>query len=125
VVRGDMALIGPRPEQVDLYDVYEPWQRRRHLVKPGITGWWQVHHRDGVPLHMNVDKDLYYIEHQGLRIDCLILIVTCRIILSALAQPLLSEQGRLPTAGTGQIGTRDETDQGPESVGVSYSAGVD
>src|SRR5439155_2936569 len=65
VVRGEMALIGPRPEQAQLIGLYQPWQLKRHCVRPGITGWWQIHHRDGAPLHRNVDKDLYYIEHQG------------------------------------------------------------
>jgi lipopolysaccharide/colanic/teichoic acid biosynthesis glycosyltransferase len=85
VLRGDMAIIGPRPEQMDLYDLYEPWQRQRHVVKPGITGWWQIHHRDGVPLHMNVDKDLYYIKHQGPMIDLRILMATCGVVLRGLS----------------------------------------
>jgi lipopolysaccharide/colanic/teichoic acid biosynthesis glycosyltransferase len=80
VIRGDMAIIGPRPEQVDLFDLYEPWQHQRHLVKPGITGWWQIHHRDGIPLHKNVEKDLYYIQRQGPALDALIVLATCKII---------------------------------------------
>lgn len=82
VLRGDMALIGPRPEQLGLMHLYDRWQRQRLLVKPGITGWWQIHHRDGVPLHLNVDRDLYYIRHQGPWIDCVILAGTFKVILS-------------------------------------------
>lgn len=84
VLTGEMALIGPRPEQADLIDLYEPWQRMREQVRPGITGWWQVRHRDGVPLHQNVEEDLYYIEHQGPWLDLLIVVATVRILLTVL-----------------------------------------
>jgi len=80
VARGDMAMIGPRPEQADLIELYEPWQHQRHLIRPGITGWWQIHHRDGLPLHLNVDKDIYYIDHQGPWIDGLVVIGTLKIL---------------------------------------------
>jgi lipopolysaccharide/colanic/teichoic acid biosynthesis glycosyltransferase len=80
---GEMAMIGPRPEQIELIDLYEPWQRQRESVRPGITGWWQVHHRDGEPLHHHVDRDLYYIRHQGPWIDLLIVLATMRILLTA------------------------------------------
>ena len=83
VVRGEMAIIGPRPEQLALIDLYEPWQHQRHLVKPGITGWWQIHHRDSVPLHLNVDKDLYYIRNQGFWIDLMILVGTIKVVFVA------------------------------------------
>ena len=85
VVRGDMALIGPRPEQIGLIHLYEPWQLRRLLLKPGITGWWQIHHRDGVPLHLNVDKDLFYINNQGVWIDLLIVLGTFKVVLGSIA----------------------------------------
>jgi lipopolysaccharide/colanic/teichoic acid biosynthesis glycosyltransferase len=88
VLRGEMAIIGPRPEQAALIDLYEPWQRQREAIKPGITGWWQIHHRDDVPLHLNVDKDFYYIRHQGPWIDLLILFGTLRILSGALMSPL-------------------------------------
>ncbi len=84
VVRGDMAIIGPRPEQAELIHLYEPWQQQRHVVRPGITGWWQVNHRDGVPMHHNVEEDLHYIRHQGPWIDLLILLGTLKVVMSAL-----------------------------------------
>jgi len=80
---GEMALIGPRPEQLELMNLYEPWQRQRESIRPGITGWWQVHHRDGEPLHRHVDRDFYYIRHQGPWIDLLIVAATVRIVLAA------------------------------------------
>jgi lipopolysaccharide/colanic/teichoic acid biosynthesis glycosyltransferase len=94
VVRGDMAIIGPRPEQLELIHLYEPWQQQRHLVKPGITGWWQIHHRDAMPLHLNVEKDLYYIQYQGPWIDGKIVAGTCRIIIAGLFGAIQSLTGR-------------------------------
>ena len=96
VVRGEMAMIGPRPEQLELIDLYEPWQRQRHLIKPGITGWWQIHHRDGVPLHLNVEKDIYYIRHQGPWIDGKIVAGTCKVILAGLSGGIQSMLARSP-----------------------------
>jgi lipopolysaccharide/colanic/teichoic acid biosynthesis glycosyltransferase len=94
VVRGEMAMIGPRPEQADLIELYEPWQHQRHLVRPGITGWWQIHHRDGQPLHLNVDKDLFYIQHQGPRIDALIVIGTLKILVAGVTGAFRSRRER-------------------------------
>lgn len=96
VVRGEMAIIGPRPEQLELHDLYEPWQRLRLLVKPGITGWWQIHHRDGVPLHLNIEKDLYYIRHQGPRIDWLIVRGTVKVLLGGMSHAWHSRPGASP-----------------------------
>lgn len=90
VVKGDMAIIGPRPEQAELISFYEPWQRQRELIRPGITGWWQIHHRDGMPLHKNIEKDLYYIQHQSPWLDLLILIGTMRILLYGFRLPFSS-----------------------------------
>jgi len=62
VVKGDMSLVGPRPELPDIVSRYEPWQHRRHLVKPGITGPWQVSARNGKLMHECVDMDLEYVD---------------------------------------------------------------
>lgn len=86
VVRGDMALIGPRPEQLPLLQHYSDWQLQRHVVKPGITGWWQVHHRDGSAIYENVEKDLYYIVNQGPALDLLIAGKTLRVLASGIAR---------------------------------------
>lgn len=73
VLVGDMSLVGPRPELPQIVAGYEPWQHARHLVRPGITGWWQVS-RDGRRLmHQQTELDLYYLEHQSLRLDLCIL----------------------------------------------------
>jgi lipopolysaccharide/colanic/teichoic acid biosynthesis glycosyltransferase len=84
VVRGDMSLIGPRPEQYALLEAYEPWQHERHLVKPGLTGWWQVHHRGLEPMRLNVERDIYYVRNQGPWLDAIIVARTLRILAGAL-----------------------------------------
>jgi len=91
VVRGDMALIGPRPEQVALLDYYRQWQHLRHLVKPGITGWWQIHHRDSEPMHLNVEKDIYYVCKQSPALDARIVLGTLWVAVHPLfSRPLLA-----------------------------------
>jgi lipopolysaccharide/colanic/teichoic acid biosynthesis glycosyltransferase len=82
VVRGEMSLIGPRPEQPFIVDQFEPWQHTRHEVKPGITGWWQIHHRDDVPLHLNLEYDMYYLAHLSFLLDCQIAWCTLKIMVA-------------------------------------------
>jgi lipopolysaccharide/colanic/teichoic acid biosynthesis glycosyltransferase len=82
VVRGQMRLIGPRPEQPFIADTYAPHERVRLRVHPGITGWWQVHNRDEVPMHLNVDFDLYYLDHRSLWLDVRILALTLRVLIN-------------------------------------------
>ncbi len=81
VVRGDMALVGPRPEMPHLVDQYEPWQRRRLLVKPGLTGLWQILGRKNLPLQANLEYDFYYIQNQSFLLDLVILIRTIPVVL--------------------------------------------
>jgi lipopolysaccharide/colanic/teichoic acid biosynthesis glycosyltransferase len=69
VVRGDMSLVGPRPELVEIVARYEPWQHQRHVVKPGLTGLWQVSGRGSGMMHLHTDIDLEYIERLGPRTD--------------------------------------------------------
>jgi lipopolysaccharide/colanic/teichoic acid biosynthesis glycosyltransferase len=73
VVRGDMSLVGPRPELVEVVERYEPWQHQRHLVKPGLTGMWQVSRRGEGLMYLYTDVDLEYIAAMGLRNDLAIL----------------------------------------------------
>ncbi len=84
VVKGDMNLIGPRPEQYALLSEYEPWQLERHVVKPGITGWWQIHHRDSEPMRFNIEKDIEYVRNQSLLLDLRIILGTGLVLLSPL-----------------------------------------
>jgi lipopolysaccharide/colanic/teichoic acid biosynthesis glycosyltransferase len=76
VVRGEMSLVGPRPELVEIVNRYEPWQHQRHVVKPGLTGLWQVTTRGSGMMHLHTDIDLEYIQTIGLRTDLRILLQT-------------------------------------------------
>jgi lipopolysaccharide/colanic/teichoic acid biosynthesis glycosyltransferase len=77
VLRGDMSLIGPRPELVQVVEHYKGWQHARHTVKPGITGLWQVTERpNGRLMHECIDIDLVYIERLSLRSDVAIVLRT-------------------------------------------------
>lgn len=69
VLAGQMSLVGPRPELPEIVANYEPWQHQRHLVNPGITGWWQVSGRSSLPMHENTELDLFYVEAQSLELD--------------------------------------------------------
>ncbi len=82
VLRGEMSLVGPRPELPWLVDCYEPWQRRRFAVPPGMTGWSQIHGRSDRPMHLNVEDDLYYIRNYSLWLDIAILLRTVPVVLS-------------------------------------------
>jgi exopolysaccharide biosynthesis polyprenyl glycosylphosphotransferase len=80
VIRGEMSLVGPRPEMPYLVDQYEPWQRRRFSIPQGITGWWQINGRSDKPMHLHTEDDLYYIQNYSLWLDIIILIRTFWII---------------------------------------------
>jgi len=84
VLRGDMAIVGPRPEMPFVVSGYEPWQHLRHLAKPGITGLWQVSCRKSIPLHKPeaTHIDLEYIRTASMRTDGEIVLRTFRVLLS-------------------------------------------
>lgn len=81
VLRGEMSLVGPRPEQLAFLKKYDGWRLRRFDVKPGLTGWWQVNGRPQ-PMYEHVEYDIYYVEHRSLRLDLWILLRTVRAVLS-------------------------------------------
>jgi exopolysaccharide biosynthesis polyprenyl glycosylphosphotransferase len=81
VLLGTMSLVGPRPEQVDLVEKYNLWQRRRLKAKPGITGYQQIMNR-GLPfLEKRTAQDLYYLKHQSLWLDLFILAKTIIVVI--------------------------------------------
>jgi exopolysaccharide biosynthesis polyprenyl glycosylphosphotransferase len=82
VLKGEMSLVGPRPELPWLVERYESWQRRRFAVPPGMTGWWQVNGRSERPMHLHVEDDLYYIRNYSLWMDLVILLRTVPAVLS-------------------------------------------
>jgi len=81
VLRGDMAIIGPRPTVPVQVAQYTPRQRGRLAVRPGITGWAQVNGRTALPWHERIELDLWYIEHRSWRLDLQILLRTASIVL--------------------------------------------
>jgi lipopolysaccharide/colanic/teichoic acid biosynthesis glycosyltransferase len=76
VLRGDMSLIGPRPTLSYQVERYTPRQRRRLEVKPGITGWAQVHGRAALPWDERIELDVWYVEHHSPWVDLRILLRT-------------------------------------------------
>lgn len=81
VVRGEMSFIGPRPTIPVQVEQYTERQLGRLAVKPGITGWAQVHGRAALPWSERIELDLYYIEHRSLMLDVRILWRTLAIVL--------------------------------------------
>jgi len=81
IVRGDMSLVGPRPEMPYLVEKYQPWQRKRFAVPPGLTGWWQVSGRSDKPMHLHTEDDLYYIQNYSIWLDIQILMRTVWVVL--------------------------------------------
>ena len=71
-----MSLVGPRPELVEVVERYAPWQEQRHLVRPGITGLWQVSKRGAGLMHLYTDVDLEYVATMTFRRDLTILVRT-------------------------------------------------
>jgi lipopolysaccharide/colanic/teichoic acid biosynthesis glycosyltransferase len=82
VLRGDMALVGPRPTLEAQVELYTPHQRRRLEVKPGITGWAQVNGRAGIPWEERIELDVWYVDHRSPLLDLRILGRTARLLLS-------------------------------------------
>lgn len=81
VLRGEMSLVGPRPELPVLVEDYQPWQRKRFAVPQGITGWWQVNGRSDKPMHLHTEDDLYYVQNYSLLLDVQILLKTVFVVL--------------------------------------------
>jgi len=81
VIRGEMSLVGPRPELPILVEQYEPWQCKRFAVPQGITGWWQVNGRSDKPMHLHTEDDIYYVQHYSLILDIKILLKTIWVAL--------------------------------------------
>ena len=90
VLKGDMALIGPRPLLVQYLPLYSKEQARRHEVRPGISGWAQCHGRNAISWAEKFKLDVWYVEHVSLKTD---LIVVWLTIQKVLKRADISEQG--------------------------------
>jgi lipopolysaccharide/colanic/teichoic acid biosynthesis glycosyltransferase len=80
VLKGEMAIVGPRPTVQEQVDRYTERQRRRLEVKPGITGWAQVNGRTSLPWPDRIELDVWYVEHRSLWLDIRILAKTARML---------------------------------------------
>jgi lipopolysaccharide/colanic/teichoic acid biosynthesis glycosyltransferase len=80
VLKGDMAIVGPRPTVQEQVDRYTDRQRRRLEVRPGITGWAQINGRASLPWPDRIELDVWYVEHRSLRLDLRILARTARML---------------------------------------------
>jgi exopolysaccharide biosynthesis polyprenyl glycosylphosphotransferase len=81
ILGGTMSFVGPRPEMPFLVEKYQPWQRKRFAVPPGLTGWWQVSGRSDRPMHLHTEDDLYYIQNYSIWLDLQILARTVWVVL--------------------------------------------
>ncbi|HEY1013515.1 MAG TPA: sugar transferase, partial [Herpetosiphonaceae bacterium] len=80
VVRGEMSLVGPRPEMPDMLPEYADWQLERFAVTPGMTGWWQINGRGDRLMHLHTGDDIYYIRHYSFWLDVKILWKTIGVV---------------------------------------------
>ncbi len=78
VFKGDMSLIGPRPLLVSYLPLYSPQQRRRHEVRPGITGWAQCHGRNNISWAQKFEYDVWYVDHLSFATDIKVILTTIR-----------------------------------------------
>jgi exopolysaccharide biosynthesis polyprenyl glycosylphosphotransferase len=76
VLRGEMSVVGPRPEQVFITEDYDTAQWPRLSVPPGLTGWWQVSGRSDLPMHLNTQYDIYYVRNYSFLLDLKIIAKT-------------------------------------------------
>jgi lipopolysaccharide/colanic/teichoic acid biosynthesis glycosyltransferase len=81
IVRGDMSLVGPRPLLPQYLPLYSPQQARRHLVRPGLTGWAQVNGRNAIAWEEKFELDNWYVDHESLALDLRILVRTAARVL--------------------------------------------
>lgn len=81
VFKGDMSFIGPRPLLVSYLPLYTPEQARRHEVRPGITGWAQVHGRNAISWQKKFELDVWYVDNISLKTDCSIILTTIKKVI--------------------------------------------
>ena len=91
VIKGDMALVGPRPLLPQYLELYNDFQRRRNEVKPGITGWAQVNGRNSISWEKKFEYDVWYVDHVSFLLDIKILIMT---VLKVVKSEGINEQGQ-------------------------------
>jgi lipopolysaccharide/colanic/teichoic acid biosynthesis glycosyltransferase len=82
VLKGEMSLVGPRPLLMEYLPLYSPVQRRRHEVRPGVTGWAQINGRNAISWEDKFACDLWYVDNQSFLLDMRIVLTTVKKVLS-------------------------------------------
>ena len=78
VLKGDMSLVGPRPLLPEYLPLYSDFHKRRHQVRPGITGWAQINGRNSISWQQKFDFDVWYVEHINFKVDIQIILQTLK-----------------------------------------------
>jgi undecaprenyl phosphate N,N'-diacetylbacillosamine 1-phosphate transferase len=76
IIKGEMSLVGPRPLLVEYLELYNPEQKRRHEVKPGVTGWAQINGRNAISWNKKLQYDVWYVNHVNFALDMKIICKT-------------------------------------------------
>lgn len=92
VIKGEMSLIGPRPLLVEYLPLYNDTQKRRHEVRPGITGWAQVNGRNAIGWKEKFELDVWYVDNMNLLLDCKIIFFT---MMKVVKSEGVSQQGHV------------------------------
>jgi len=96
VLRGDMSLVGPRPLLVEYWPLYSDEERRRHLVRPGMTGWAQINGRNLLTWEERFALDVWYVDHRSLILDLRIIALTLpKVLRSEAVKPM--DRETMPT----------------------------
>jgi lipopolysaccharide/colanic/teichoic acid biosynthesis glycosyltransferase len=116
VLRGDMSLVGPRPLLTEYLEYYSPEQRRRHDMRPGITGWAAVNGRHALKFDDRLALDVWYVDHWSLRLDLRIVVMTVRQLLRRADVEVTQDLGEVgfPLPG---VRRADAESTGPEPTG--------
>lgn len=93
VLKGDMSLVGPRPLLPEYLPLYNDRQRRRHEVRPGITGWAQVNGRNAISWTRKFELDIYYVDHISFALDIKILWLT---VMKVVRREGVNQSGQIP-----------------------------
>lgn len=107
VLRGEMSLVGPRPEMPHIVERYNPIERQRLRVKPGITGLWQISPDRHAEIHENIHYDLYYVQQWSFLLDLMILMETAFLTVGALVTKLVRRRAKRKPAGRVQMIPRE------------------
>ena len=104
ILRGEMCFVGPRPLLMEYLPLYSPEQARRHTVKPGLTGWAQIHGRNALSWEERFRLDLWYVDHRNFEMDIRILWLTLAKVLRQEGISATGEATMAPFTGSEPFG---------------------